>query len=617
MKTAGIIAEYNPFHNGHLYHIEETKKAGYDCIVAVMSSNVVQRSEVASFSKHTRAKAAVKSGVNLVIELPCVYALASAEKFAEAGVYLLNALGVVDAVSFGSESGDLKSLSECADACLCEKVSKKTSELLESGISYPKAREKAVETIYGKNISKLLKTPNNILGVEYLKSLKNTSLAPFTIKRKGALHDSKDFSENIASASLLRETVGEDIENLKNFFPKEAFEIFKEEFQKGHTASMDKLNEAVLYKLRSMSVNDFKKLPDVSEGLENRLFEASKLATSVEDFLSRVKTKRYTLSRIKRIVMYALLGIDKSLSETTPQYIRVLAFDEKGRALLKKAKEKSTLPVYHSFAKLQDDFPVFAQKEALASDLFRYACKVAPKGNMDFQSSKLISKGSLNMISIAIDGPSGAGKSTIAKAVSKKLGFIYVDTGALYRSIGLYVLNCGKDTANREEVKALLHEIDVKIRYVDGTQHVYLNEEDVSDAIRKPPVSMAASNVSAHPEVRAFLLDLQRKFAEENNVIMDGRDIGTVVLPNADIKIFLTATAEERANRRYKELIEKGENVEYDKILEEIKQRDYNDSHRAVAPLKQADDAVLADTTGCELEEAIEKLLSIIENKMK
>lgn len=221
------------------------------------------------------------------------------------------------------------------------------------------------------------------------------------------------------------------------------------------------------------------------------------------------------------------------------------------------------------------------------------------------------------MISIAIDGPSGAGKSTIAKAISKKLGFIYVDTGALYRSIGLYVLNSGKDTANREEVTKLLPEIDVKIRYVDGTQHVYLNDEDVSDAIRKPPVSMAASNVSAHPEVRAFLLDLQRKFSEENNVIMDGRDIGTVVLPNADIKIFLTATAEERANRRYKELIEKGEDVEYDKILEEIKQRDYNDSHRAVAPLKQADDATLADTTDCNLEEAIEKLLSIIENKMK
>lgn len=221
------------------------------------------------------------------------------------------------------------------------------------------------------------------------------------------------------------------------------------------------------------------------------------------------------------------------------------------------------------------------------------------------------------MISIAIDGPSGAGKSTIAKAVSKKLGFIYVDTGALYRSIGLYVLNKGKDTANREEVAALLPEISVKIRYVDGAQHVYLNEKDVSDDIRRPPVSMAASNVSAHPEVREFLLNLQRQFAEENNVVMDGRDIGTVVLPNADIKIFLTASSEERARRRYNELIEKGEQVEFDKIHEEIKQRDYNDSHRAIAPLKQADDAILVDTTECTLEESIDKLETVIRSRMK
>ena len=221
------------------------------------------------------------------------------------------------------------------------------------------------------------------------------------------------------------------------------------------------------------------------------------------------------------------------------------------------------------------------------------------------------------MISIAIDGPSGAGKSTIAKAVSKKLGFIYVDTGALFRSIGLYVVNKGKDTANREEVAALLPEISVKIRYVDGAQHVYLNGKDVSDDIRRPPVSMAASNVSAHPEVREFLLNLQRQFAEENNVVMDGRDIGTVVLPKADIKIFLTASSEERARRRYNELIEKGEQVEFDKIHEEIKQRDYNDSHRAIAPLKQADDAILVDTTEYTLEESIDKLETVIRSRMK
>lgn len=221
------------------------------------------------------------------------------------------------------------------------------------------------------------------------------------------------------------------------------------------------------------------------------------------------------------------------------------------------------------------------------------------------------------MISIAIDGPSGAGKSTIAKAVSKKLGFIYVDTGALYRSIGLYVLNKGKDTANRQEVATLLPNISVKIRYLDGAQHVYLNGADVSDDIRKPPVSMAASNVSAHPEVRDFLLNLQRQFAEENNVVMDGRDIGTVVLPKADIKIFLTASSEERARRRYKELIEKGEQVEFEKIHQEIIERDYNDSHRDIAPLKQAPDAVLVDTTECTLDESIEKLESVIRSRMK
>lgn len=221
------------------------------------------------------------------------------------------------------------------------------------------------------------------------------------------------------------------------------------------------------------------------------------------------------------------------------------------------------------------------------------------------------------MISIAIDGPSGAGKSTIAKAVSKKLGFIYVDTGALYRSIGLYVLNKGKDTANQMDVAALLPEINVQIRYVDGVQHVYLNEKDVSDDIRRPPVSMAASNVSAHPEVREFLLNLQRQFAKENNVVMDGRDIGTIVLPNADIKIFLTASSEERARRRYKELTEKGEKVEFEQIHEEIKQRDYNDSHRAIAPLKQAEDAILVDTTECTLEESIDKLETVIRSRMK
>ena len=209
------------------------------------------------------------------------------------------------------------------------------------------------------------------------------------------------------------------------------------------------------------------------------------------------------------------------------------------------------------------------------------------------------------MINIAIDGPAGAGKSTVAKAVAKKLGFIYVDTGALYRSIGVNVLRHSVATDDSEAVVSLLPETNVELKYIDGNQRVFLNGEDVSDEIRLPEASMAASNVSAIPEVRAFLLDLQRDMAKKNNVVMDGRDIGTVILPDAQYKFFLTATAEVRAERRYKELQEKGITVDFNELLEEIKQRDYNDSHRATAPLKQADDAVYVDSSDLTLEEAI------------
>lgn len=209
------------------------------------------------------------------------------------------------------------------------------------------------------------------------------------------------------------------------------------------------------------------------------------------------------------------------------------------------------------------------------------------------------------MINIAIDGPAGAGKSTVAKAVAKKLGFIYVDTGALYRSIGVNALRHSVATDDCEAVVSLLPETNVELKYIDGNQRVFLNGEDVSDEIRLPEASMAASNVSAIPEVRAFLLDLQRDMAKKNNVVMDGRDIGTVILPDAQYKFFLTATAEVRAERRYKELQEKGITVDFNELLEEIKQRDYNDSHRATAPLRQADDAVYVDSSDLTLEEAI------------
>ncbi len=218
-------------------------------------------------------------------------------------------------------------------------------------------------------------------------------------------------------------------------------------------------------------------------------------------------------------------------------------------------------------------------------------------------------------INVAIDGPAGAGKSTIAKAAAKAFGFLYVDTGALYRAIAYYIIAHGGDVKNGSEVTKSLSEITPELKYVEGVQHVFVNGEDVNDKIRTPEVSMGASAVSAMPAVREFLFELQRKIARENNVIMDGRDIGTVVLPNADVKIFLTASAEERARRRYNELSEKGDCTPFAAILAEVNERDYNDSHRSIAPLKQAEDAVLCDTTDVDLNGAVEMVVNIISEK--
>ncbi|MGI5895081.1 MAG: (d)CMP kinase [Candidatus Merdivicinus sp.] len=221
------------------------------------------------------------------------------------------------------------------------------------------------------------------------------------------------------------------------------------------------------------------------------------------------------------------------------------------------------------------------------------------------------------MISVAIDGPAGAGKSTIARAVAQKLGFLYVDTGALYRTIGLAVRRAGKDPSRPEDAAECLPAIRLELGYEEGVQQVYLNGENVSTAIRTPQASMDASAVSAIPAVREFLLEQQREIARKNNVIMDGRDIGTVILPHAEVKIFLTASPEERARRRFEELIAKGESVSYENVLEDVKQRDYQDSHRAAAPLKQAEDAVLADTTGLELAQSIALLEQIIRDGIR
>lgn len=219
----------------------------------------------------------------------------------------------------------------------------------------------------------------------------------------------------------------------------------------------------------------------------------------------------------------------------------------------------------------------------------------------------------MKTINIAIDGPAGAGKSTIAKMVSAEMGYIYVDTGAMYRAVALYLT---ENNIPDEEIEKYIGGADVSLKFIDGVQRVYLGDRDVSELIRTPEMSMAASRTSAIPAVRARLFDLQQKLARENNIIMDGRDIGTVVLPNADVKIFLTASAEERAKRRYKELSVKPDCPSYEEILKDIIQRDYNDSHRETAPLKQAEDAVLVDTTELTLKQSAARITEIIKERV-
>ncbi|MEE1025646.1 MAG: (d)CMP kinase [Acutalibacteraceae bacterium] len=217
------------------------------------------------------------------------------------------------------------------------------------------------------------------------------------------------------------------------------------------------------------------------------------------------------------------------------------------------------------------------------------------------------------MVAVAIDGPAGAGKSTLARRLAKHKGFIYVDTGALYRAIGLKLLRKNISCKDEAEVEKMLSSTELDIRFADGEQVVMLDNENVNRLIRTPEVSMMASKCSAFGVVRAFLLDMQRNLAKRNSVVMDGRDIGTVVLPNAKVKIFLTASALARAKRRYNELLEKGTNVDLDSVLKDIEQRDYNDSHREIAPLKQAEDAVLVDTTELDLEQSFELLLKTVD----
>lgn len=341
----GVVAEFNPFHNGHKHLVEQLKADGVSTVTAVMSESFVQRGECAFLDVNARVKAAISCGVDLVLSLPVNCAVASAEKFAFGGISTLNALGIIDTIAFGSECGDAALLEKVAEIITTDEFSATLENRLCEGLSFPTARQRALADMYGVDFAEVLRSPNDILGVEYIKALNalNSPCGVLAVKRAGASHDGAEASGNICSASLIR-TNG--FENAEQYVPECCRSIYTAEYSLNRApADMKKLDTAVLAKLRTMSAADFRQLPDVTEGLEHRFFAAVREARNVDEVLEKVKTKRYTHSRLRRILLCAFLGIDKAVSDIAPPYVRVLGFNENGERLLRSAKGKAALPV--------------------------------------------------------------------------------------------------------------------------------------------------------------------------------------------------------------------------------------------------------------------------------
>jgi len=367
MKIAAIIAEYNPFHDGHKYHIAETRRiTGATHVVIVMSGNFTQRGDVAILPKHERVKAALNGGADLVIELPVAFALSSAEQFAFGAVTLLNSLGCVDILSFGSESGDIELLGEAAGAVHYAQTTEEFFMAMKRGKTYPAALQAAVSEFYTDDVVDILTSPNNTLAVEYLKALNESGseIKPFTIKRVGANHDAEPAlvcppdggvsrPENFPCASQIR----------KAMLAGEADAIYgvPTDF-----ADINRLETAILAKLRMMSESQIKKSPNVHSGLENRIFKAARAARSLNELYFLIKTKRYTLARIRRAVLCAFLGITQGDVKLQPQYVRILGMNDKGKEILASCS-KSSLPIDTSLAALakkSDD----CKRQALLED---------------------------------------------------------------------------------------------------------------------------------------------------------------------------------------------------------------------------------------------------------
>lgn len=378
MKSSAIICEYNPFHNGHKHHLNCVKNDSDNAVVAIMSGNFTQRGDIAIFDKFTRAETALKNGADLVVELPAVYAVSSGESFSKAGVQLADAIGC-ERLCFSAEEKDTSLLFKAADAFNDKEFNTLVKANMNNGMYYPPAVEKAMAQLYGKQTASVLQKPNNTLGIEYLKALKGTDIKPFITERIGADHDSNRTVNNIASASNIRQMLlsGEDVSGL---VPTE----YSDE-----CADIKALEKAILYKLRTMSVEDIKALPDVNEGLENRIFNSIRSCCTVEEIILSIKTKRYTMARIRRIIICALLGITEDLVKEPVPYIRVLGFSDKGKELLKDIKHNSNLPLITNVAQGYRELNGIGKEvfniDLRASDIYTLGCKKIKPCGQDFK----------------------------------------------------------------------------------------------------------------------------------------------------------------------------------------------------------------------------------------
>ncbi len=397
MKIVGIVAEYNPFHYGHRHHILETRKKGATHIVAVVSGHFVQRGEPSIVSKFARTKMALKNGVDLVLELPLPWSMSSAEGFAFGAVSILQGLGCVEGLSFGSECGNLEQLKQAALSCDHPEVLQILPHYLGQGLPFPTARQKAVSHVLGEDVAGILQSPNDQLGVEYLRAIHSLGwdVQPMCIPRVGVQHDQDSSHRRFASASLLRQwMIKEGLDNVKSFVPPSSFDILKDQWDmRAAPASLQNMDRCVLARLRTMTAEELRSCPDVSEGLEHRILKAAKTAWNLPSLYDAVKTKRYTHSRIRRICMAAFLQLPAGMAKQRPPILRVLGMNHRGREILSLASQRATLPIV-SRSKELFSLKGFAEKvvqlERTAGNLWALCTPSVLPSDMDLTAKLLV-----------------------------------------------------------------------------------------------------------------------------------------------------------------------------------------------------------------------------------